>query len=229
MNYSAILLLAGQSTRFNADLNTEYTNYSNKVYEKVLDKSLFEYSLDVFENDDCCDKIIIVYNKNDEEILFNSIKSEKVIYALGGSERYKSVLNGLDYVKTEYVLVHDGARPLITKEMVNKVLDALKSSDCVSIGLPVTDTIKKVNNDGYITTVDRDSLYSVQTPQGAKTELLKYALNKCNDEDKITDDLMAIEKYTSIVPKIVLGNKTNIKVTTKLDLKLVELYLKLGE
>ena len=159
----------------------------------------------------------------------NEIKSKKTTYVTGGSERYKSVLNGIKNVNTEYVLVHDGARPLISQSMIDDLLEELKYSECVSTGLPITDTIKKIDENGNITTISRDSLYSVQTPQGSKTEMLKSALENVKDTDNITDDLMAIEKYTNITPKIVIGSKRNIKVTTIEDIELVKMYLKLGE
>lgn len=222
MKYSAILLLAGRSTRFNGEIN--------KVYMTINQKKLFQYSLDVFNKDEKCEKIIVVYNEQDHKLLFeNNDSFEKLAFTVGGSERYLSVLNGLKLVNTEYVLVHDGARPLISQSIVDDVLDSLKDNDCVSVGVPITDTIKKVNNDGTINTICRDKLYSVQTPQGCKTELLKNALKKVTETDNITDDLMAIEKYTDILPKIILGSKKNIKVTTLEDLKIVQMFLELGE
>ena len=222
VKYSAVLLLAGKSKRFNGDIN--------KVYTLINEKPLFQYSLEVFNKDDNCQSIIIVYNENDKDLLFkNEILSEKTTYVTGGSERYKSVLNGIKNVNTEYVLVHDGARPLISQSMIDDLLGELKYSECVSTGLPITDTIKKIDENGNITTISRDSLYSVQTPQGSKTEMLKSALENVKDTDNITDDLMAIEKYTNITPKIVIGSKRNIKVTTIEDIELVKMYLKLGE
>ncbi len=221
MNYTAILLLAGKSSRFNASIN--------KVYLIVNDKPIFYYSLKIFLEDNKCEKIIVVYNKNDQELLSKYIlKSDKIKLVEGGSERFISVLNGLHHVCTEYVLVHDGARPLITMTMVNDVLTELEYTDSVSVGLQVTDTLKKIEN-GNITTISRDNIYSVQTPQGAKTNILMYALNQAlknvQSDGIITDDLMAIEKYTNVVPKIVLGNKYNIKVTTPEDLEIVKAYL----
>ena len=222
MEYSAILLLGGKSTRFNGSIN--------KVYSIIKDKPLFMYSLEKFINDEDCIKIVVVYNEEDKELLFRyDISSSKIMYVLGGNERYKSVLNGLEFVQSEYVLVHDGARPLITKLMIEDVLKELCNSDCVSVGLPVTDTLKKVNIDGCVSTVDRSCLYSVQTPQGTKTNILRQALSSVNEENLITDDLMAIEKHTNVNPKIILGSKKNVKVTTQEDLKLVEFYLGLGE
>ena len=222
MKYSAILLLAGRSTRFNGEIN--------KVYMTINQKKLFQYSLDVFNNDEKCEKIVIVYNEHDKKLLFENIGfTNKVVYTIGGSERYLSVLKGLELVNTEYVLVHDGARPLISQSIIDNVLNSLEENDCVSVGVPITDTIKKVNNNGTIDTICRDNLYTVQTPQGCKTQLLKNALNKVTESDNITDDLMAIEKYTDVLPKIILGSKKNIKVTTLDDLKIIQMYLELGE
>ena len=144
--------------------------------------------------------------------------------AIGGKERQNSVLNGLMLVTSEYVLVHDGARANINQKLIDKVLNGFKESDVVSLGLNVTDTIKKVSE--KIETVNRNNLFFVQTPQGAKTNVLIRCIQKANDDDVlVTDDLMAVELYSDIVPKIVLGEKSNIKVTTQDDLSLLKYYM----
>ena len=127
-------------------------------------------------------------------------------------------------VTSEYVLVHDGARANINQELIDRVLNGFNESDVVSLGLNVTDTIKKVGE--KIKTVDRSNLYFVQTPQGAKTNVLIRCIQKANeDEVLVTDDLMAVELYSAVKPKIVDGEKSNIKVTTQEDLSLLKYYM----
>ena len=208
MKYSAIILLGGSSRRFNGDIN--------KVYLLVNDKPIFKYSVDVFLSDKDCEEIIIVYNKNDEKIISNFDFDKKVKLVTGGVERYESVLKGLEQVTLPYVLVHDGARPLINLDLVNRVKEGLEHARSVSLGVPVSDTIKMVDEKN-VKTIDRDNLYYMQTPQGSYKDDLIRVLKMIKKEDKITDDLMAFEKYSDILPIIVLGDKNNIKITTNDD------------
>lgn len=219
MKYSVILLIAGKGKRCNL-------NY-NKVFFELNNKPLFLYALEVFMKDNKCDEIIIVYNENDLSILKKYLKDysdTRIKLAIGGKERQDSVLNGLMLVTSEYVLVHDGARANINQELIDRVLNGFNESDVVSLGLNVTDTIKKVGE--KIKTVDRSNLYFVQTPQGAKTNVLIRCIQKANeDEVLVTDDLMAVELYSAVKPKIVDGEKSNIKVTTQEDLSLLKYYM----
>ena len=217
MKYSAIILLGGKSTRFGGDLN--------KVYYLINNKPIFCYSLELFLNDKDCNEVIIVYNQEDSEILTQILsKYPQVLKTIGGSMRYLSVAAGLKLATSEYVLVHDGARPNINKQMIDDLKQGLIGCPSVSLGVPVTDTIKKVSGNSF-ETIDRSNLYAVQTPQGSKKELLEKALNLVSDKDNITDDLMAIEKYSNVVPKIILGSKTNIKVTTFEDYQYVKILM----
>lgn len=219
MKYSVILLIAGKGKRCNLDYN--------KVFFELNNKPLFVYALDVFLRDDKCNEVIIVYNENDLNVLKEYLKNyddSRIRLTIGGKERQDSVLNGLMLVTSEYVLVHDGARANINQELIDRVIDGFDESDVVSLGLKVTDTIKKVT--GVIETIDRNNLYFVQTPQGAKTNVLIRCIQKANEEEVIvTDDLMAVELYSDIKAKIVIGEKSNIKVTTQEDLSLLKYYM----
>lgn len=212
MKYSAVILLGGSSTRFSKD-------GTNKVYLKILDKPLFQYSIDAFLSDEDCQEVIVVYNEKDLNELKTYVQGNIKLVS-GGKERYDSVLNGVMVASFPYVLVHDGARPNINLTLINRVKEGFKYSKCVSLGVPVSDTIKKVDNG--IKTINRENLYYMQTPQGSDRQALIDVLKQIKEEDKITDDLMAFEKYSSIVPHIVLGDKNNLKVTTIEDFE----YLK---
>ena len=216
MKYSAIILLGGSSRRFPNDIN--------KVYLLINNKPVFLYSVETFLSDNDCDEIIIVYNEKDIDIINKYVFDQKVKLVPGGAERYLSVLNGLKMVKNTYVLVHDGARPNINLDLINRVKDGLLKSNSVSLGVKVSDTIKKDAN-GHIETIDRDNLYYMQTPQGSVTKDLINVLSQIKEEDKITDDLMAFEKYSKIEPLIVMGDKKNIKITTQDDFEYMKYLL----
>lgn len=219
MKYDAIILLAGKGERFTSEIN--------KVYYRIYNKPVFKYSLEVFLNDDDCKKVILVYNKDDKELLENYLKesSAKIILCQGGNERYLSVKEGLKHVTEENVLVHDGARPIIDINLIQRIKNELTFSKAVAPGLPVNDTVKNYIEGEKVKTIDRSHLYYMQTPQGVKTQILKDALNKIKKDDNITDDLMVIEKYEKELPKIIKGDKRNIKLTTLEDVSLIQLYL----
>ena len=215
MTYQVILLLGGSSHRFN--------DKQNKVLYEINNKPIYRYSLDIFLNDDRCERVVIVLNELIKDIIKSEITSSKVVYALGGEERYLSVANSLEYITSDYVLVHDGARPVIDNDLVHNILDELENFPVVSLGIKSSNTLKEVKNGNVIRTIPREDVYEMQTPQGAQTNILKSALAKVKKNDYITDDLMAIEKYTNIVPKIIEGKRSNIKLTTKEDVEMMRI------
>ena len=214
MKYSAIVLLGGSSRRFQ-------NKGINKVYLPISDKPLFIYSVDLFLSDKDCNQVIVVYNKDDYDLVNTYLKNKNVCLVEGGTERYLSVLNGLKIANEDYVLVHDGARPNINLDLINRVKDCLTKAHCVSLGVRVKDTIKSCTN-GVVTTIPRDNLWYMQTPQGSyRLDLIK-ALEQVKESDNITDDLMAFEKYSNEKPLIVEGDEKNIKITTISDYEYVK-------
>ena len=202
MKYQAIVLGGGKGSR--ADLGY------NKILYKMKDgRTVLEKSCDIFLNDDDCQKLIVVLN---EELPF---RNEKVIKTKGGINRYDSVLNGLKLVDSEYVLIHDGARPFVTKDDINRLKTELASEDGAILVNKTVDTIKEVR-DGYIAgTPQREYLYNALTPQGFKTEVLKEAYANV-DFNGVTDDASVLEKYGKKV-KIVEGSLNNRKLTSPED------------
>ena len=145
----------------------------------------------------------------------------------GGSSRQESVERGLGALspKTELVAVQDGARPLITWQVIDRTVRAANSYGAAAPAIPVKDTIKVVRGGIVTDTPDRSSLHAVQTPQVFDLDLLKAALKQAaRDEAQVTDDCSAVERLGMSV-KIVEGDERNIKVTTPLDLKIAELFL----
>ena len=212
--YNLLLLLGGKSSRFGGDVN--------KVYCLINNKPVFLYSLEKFLKFKEITKIIIVYNPQDLDKLneyLSPLKKYKFDLVEGGEERFISVINGLKHLSDDCtkVIVHDGARPNIDIDTIRRAIDDSKIYSSLSVGVKVTDTIKKVD-DNICETIDRNNLYYMQTPQITDKELLIDVLNKVKKEDNITDDLMAIEKYSDVIPHITIGSSSNIKLTKKEDL-----------
>lgn len=143
----------------------------------------------------------------------------------GGSNRQESVLCGIKTVKNaEKVLIHDGARPLVSLDLIDKICDEIKDKPCVICATKVKDTIKSVASDGFVrTTHKRDELYSVQTPQAVDlNDYLKIFEN--TNTEIFTDDASMFESYNYPV-KVVEGEYTNLKITTPEDIALAEFYI----
>lgn len=212
MNYSAIIVAAGQGSR----TSLQY----NKVLHKFSDgKTILATVMETFLNDDRCKQIIIVLNEKDLYAQSKCQPSGKAVFALGGKTRQESVLNGLMAASEPYVLIHDGARPFLKQETIDLVLNGLNTYQAVIPGVPVTDTIKQVK-DGKVLTLKRDELFAVQTPQGFLTGTIFDAYLKALEEDLlVTDDAQVIELTGSTEIMIVAGDEENIKITTQTDLK----------
>jgi 2-C-methyl-D-erythritol 4-phosphate cytidylyltransferase len=149
---------------------------------------------------------------------------------VGGKERLDSVYAGLLALEPcDLVLVHDGARPLVTAELVRAVLAAARTHGAAIPALPVTDTIKAVDGDGFIVaTPDRATLRAVQTPQGFRYDLLRRAHEAAGpDRASCTDDAMLLER-AGLPVATVEGDPHNLKVSTPADLPLIALYLELA-
>ena len=203
-------------------------NYIYKQYDTNLEfGSHFHDSFEliyVFEGE------IIVFIEKEK---YNLKKIKNVV--AGGSERYESVYNGLKEVTGNIVLIHDGARPLINNEIIERSIEGTIKSDACVVGVPVKDTIKRANKEGYIIdTPNRSELWITQTPQSFKTDLVKMAYKKMKEELEkgnttlnITDDAMVVEEFTTNQVRFVQGDYKNIKVTTPEDIDIAELFIEL--
>ena len=214
-NFSLIITAGGTSSRYG---NT------NKLLEKINDKTVIEETVSKFIDFDEIDEIIISANSSIIEILQQLLNNPQVKIIEGGNTRQKSVYNALQVVKNDYVLIHDGARPLIRKETIAYVLEAVLDKDAVTVMTKTTDTIKEVDSTGrIIRTIDRSKLYNTQTPQSCKTSIIKEAHEKLKDGN-FTDDCSMLEEL-KIPVYIVNGSYTNIKITIKSDLDFAKLYI----
>lgn len=228
---TAIVLDAGSGSRMK--------NKTKKQFMEIKGKPVIWYSLFEFEKSRV-DEIILVTGKEDidyckKEIVekYNLKKIKNVV--AGGSERYESVYNGLKEVTGNIVLIHDGARPLINNEIIERSIEGTIKSDACVVGVPVKDTIKRADKEGYIIdTPNRSELWITQTPQSFKTDLVKMAYKKMKEELEkgnttlnITDDAMVVEEFTTNQVRFVQGDYKNIKVTTPEDIDIAELFIEL--
>ena len=148
----------------------------------------------------------------------------------GGKERYDSVYAGLCACKDcRYVLIHDGARPFITEEIIERGLEKVKETGACVVGMPSKDTIKLSDAEGYVKeTPDRKCVWTIQTPQIFSYALIREAHDSIRKKDmsKITDDAMVIEQETGVKVALAEGSYQNIKITTPEDLYIAEAFLR---
>ena len=149
----------------------------------------------------------------------NLIHDERIVFTIGGKERQDSVYEGLKKVTEDHVLIHDGARPYLSKDVINRILVGLEEHDAILPMVKCKDTIKRVINNKVIETLKREELYQAQTPQSFQTDLIKKAYQKAIETNaNVTDDASCVELLGGEV-YIVEGDYNNIKITTKEDLK----------
>ena len=215
---TAIVLGAGGGTRMSSEIN--------KVYLPLGDKSVLSYSIDKFLENKYIDEIIVVIKKGEEELFSKLGYKLKTVY--GGETRKDSVHNALKEAKGEIAIVHDGARPFVTIDFIDRCLAAMKEFAGVTIGVKEKNTVKLTDEFGVVVeTIDRSKVWQIQTPQCFDKGLLLQAHNEyANSEIDITDDCMLMELIGARV-KILEGEYTNLKITTKEDIGVALGYLSL--
>lgn len=206
---SVILLMAGKGNRMN--------HSENKLLMPLGNKKIFEYSLDTFKTFNV--EIICVISPLDQDKIV-PLLPEGVKYTFGGNTRQDSVLNGLMMATNDYVIIHDAARPFISKEVINDIINNISMNEAILTYHEVKDTIKCI--DGNITTLNRDSLIAATTPQcGPLNILLDSHQKAANDNYYGTDDISLVEKYHSEIKiKLIKANDEAFKITTPLDYEL---------
>jgi 2-C-methyl-D-erythritol 4-phosphate cytidylyltransferase len=199
-----------------------------KQFIEVAGKPILEWTISVFQKCDMIDEIILVVNEDrvDQAKKFNYSKIVNIV--VGGEARQDSVRNGLKVLSadTEIVAIHDGARPMITTDIIENAIVEAKESGAAVVGVPVCDTIKRVtSNELRVTgTVDRSALWRAQTPQVFRKDIITKAYQQA---EKVTDDSALVEKM-GVPVKMVIGSYQNIKITTPFDLEIVERILDKG-
>ncbi len=223
--YTAIVLAAGSGKRMNAKVQ--------KQYLEVAGKPILYYTLKAFEESGVTE-IVLVTGAGQEEYCRREIiekysfqKIKKIV--AGGKERYHSVYEGLLAAKgADYVLIHDGARPMVDGAVIQRSMEAAEKYQACAAGVPAKDTIKIVNEEQIAKeTPDRSRVWQVQTPQAFFYPLILEAYGKLMETEGIavTDDAMVVERMTSVPVKMIEGSYRNIKITTPDDLLIAEMYL----
>ncbi len=220
---TAIILAAGKSERMGAG--------TDKAFLSLVAKPVVAWSLIAFERCAEIDRIVLVVRK--DQILaskavvkmFGISKIDKIV--AGGTKRSDSVQAGLAACDsdTRYVVIHDGARPLITSDVIAEVVKTVKRTPAVTVGRKMVDTVKRVEKGTVVAeTIDRSKVWSVQTPQAFQFRILRDAYAKLESKD-VTDDCQVVELAGETV-KIVENNKPNLKITTVEDLQVAGALLK---
>ena len=216
----AVIVAAGTASRMGG---------IDKVMAPLQGEPMIARTVRTFQNCDAISEIVIVTREDLIVPITNLCREMPKVKAVvrGGKSRQESVGLGLNTLsnKVKLVAVHDGARPLITWEVIDRAVRAANSYGAAAPAIPVKDTIKVVEGRVVKNTPDRSTLFAVQTPQVFDFDLLRGALKKAEaDGAAVTDDCSAVELMGMSV-KIVEGDEHNIKVTTPMDLKIAEMLL----
>lgn len=223
-NIGIIIPAAGQDQRMGKKINKQFLN--------LLGKPILYHTIKSFVDWGKAAEIVVVLNTeefdhfNDKIKRFFSNMDTRIITADGGKSRKESVYNGIKSLKkdVEYVMIHDGARPLITVDLIESTYQAVKKFEAVSCGVKVKDTIKIVDESFSRKTLNRDSLRAIQTPQAFKTDLIISAHENFS-KDAALDDASLVEELGKKV-YIISGDYNNLKITSAEDLKPAEMILK---
>jgi len=221
-NLRVVIAAAGIGSRMNSKVN--------KQYIPLKGRPVIAYSLDTFEKIQQVDSIVIVANSNELDYCKNEIVKkygyQKVTGVIpGGKQRQASVRAGLNYISgsTDFVAVHDGARPLVTSQLVQDLLTEAEKWGAAIPGVLARETLKTVDGDGMVVdTLDRSRIVVVQTPQIFKYDMLLEAYEKAYTEGVSgTDDASIFEKYMGRV-RVVNSDNRNMKITTPEDIAVAE-------
>jgi len=220
MKVSAIIPAAGLGIRMGSNVPKQFL---------LLDgKPILHHTLSIFGQCSIVDEIVLVVSEKEikhtqQQIQDSHPKVTKVI--AGGIQRQDSVGNGLRSLnsETDIVVVHDGVRPFVSPDLIRETVEAARDFGAAITAIPVSDTIKKVNAEGWVEhTVDRGGLWRVQTPQTFQVSLLKEAFEKAQADDYYGTDESALIEHLGKEVKIIPGSEFNIKITRSEDLILGE-------
>lgn len=223
-NY-ALIVAGGKGKRVGRDISKQFICINNKP--------IIWYTIKAFENCEHIDGIVIVISKDDMKYFNENILKvydfEKISAVVeGGAERQDSVYNGLLAMEEcDIVLIHDGARPFVSEQIINQGIEYAKTYGAAACGVMPKDTIKVRDEESFSKeTLKRDTLFAVQTPQCFEYDSIKKAHETIRKEKLVvTDDTMVIEKMGTRV-YLYEGSYTNIKVTTPEDIEIAEIISK---
>ena len=220
---TAVIVAAGSATRMRG---------VDKIMANLNGEPVIAHTIRSFEHARCIDEIVVVAREDRLEQMRQLVEEKgftKVsAIVAGGKDRMESVQAGLNAASRETVLaaIQDGARPLVTEDMISRTVDMALSYHAAAPAIPVKDTIKVVGEDGRVeSTPDRATLRAVQTPQVFDRDLLVAAWQRAKKEKlQYTDDCSAMEGL-GVHVYLTEGSEENLKITTPLDLKIAELIM----
>lgn len=224
---AAVVLAGGSGKRMGSSVPKQYMD--------LCGRPMLTYCLEAFEKS-CVDQIVLVTGQEEieycrEEIVKKWGFRKVTAIVAGGKERYHSVYEGLKELNScGYVLIHDGARPLVSPAIIERAKEgAAKYQACV-VGMPVKDTIKVADEESFAcSTPDRSRLWQIQTPQAFSYKLIRRAYDRIMADERLqrglTDDAMAVERTEKIRVKLIYGSYENLKITTPEDLYIAESFL----
>ena len=220
---TAIIVAAGKSERMGAG--------TDKAFLSLVNKPVVAWSLLAFERCPDIDRIVLVVRKDQQVAakavcqMFGISKLQSIV--AGGAKRQESGQAGFKAcdIDTRFVVIHDGARPCVTSDLISEVVKSVKRTPAVTVGRRITDTVKRVEKGTTVTaTEDRDKLWAVQTPQAFQMKTLRAAF-KALGEREVTDECQAVELSGESV-KILESRQPNFKITTVEDLQIAGAILK---
>ena len=219
---SAIIPAAGSGKRFG----------EKKQLKELMGRPLIRYTLTPFLESSAIADIIIAAQKKDFDKLayvVDSIATEKKISIIeGGDTRQGSISNALAQINsnTEYVCVHDAARPFVSRELIEKLINALKTCDAVTVGRESTDTLKECNDGIVSRTIDRKKIWQVQTPQAFTKEVIMNAYELAEKQNILATDDSSLVEEAGYQVNIINDSSINFKITTKEDWIMAEALLR---
>lgn len=231
MTKYGLILSGGSGIRMNSN--------TSKCLFPINGKELILYCLETFSNSSDIDSIVLVTNEKDmdsmKDLVFKS-KLNKVIAVIKGStSREESMYEGIKYINSistsidDIVLIHDGDRPLVSKQIIkNNIDECLKTKACVT-AIKVTNSLVKVNDNKIVSSINREEIYSCQTPQTFNLSILNRAIDTTiNNLSEFTDEAGLLASI-GMNPSIVEGNPNNIKITYPSDLDIFKSILERGQ
>lgn len=219
---TALIPAAGMGKRMGRHVAKQFLPLGNKP--------MLAHTLLAFQRSVEIDEVIPILSEDDmEECLKDIIERFHITkvrtLVVGGRERQDSVYNGLQKVgpDAEVVLVHDGVRPFVTQEMIKETIEIAMKGECVTVGVPLKDTVKEVNANGIVKrTLERSSLWAIQTPQAFPAKILRRVYDEAYKRGFYSTDDSALAEHAGYKVRVIMGSYENIKITTPEDLVFAE-------
>lgn len=223
-SFTAIVPAAGTSKRMMGQ---------NKLLADLGGKPLIARTLKVISLEPRIEKIILVSNYENFDVFLDILKNypveKKIEMVEGGEERQHSVYHGVLRSTSDFVVIHDGARPFLSRDLLARLLDSADDNMGVIPGIPMSDTIKRVSNEKFATeTIERRDVYRIQTPQVFRRENLLKAYESAGINERIITDDAGIMEAAGYPIKIIEGSELNFKITTPQDLIIARAMIESG-